>query len=158
MWQRLFGERFEQVDRAITSWMAKTGLAFLRIALGVVFFWFGALKLVPDASPAADLIRDTITFLPADIFIPLLGVWEMVIGLGFMTGRFLRITILLMALQMGGAVSPLVLNPEAVWQTFPFELTLEGQYIVKNVVLIGAALVIGATVRGGELVAETTDD
>lgn len=154
LWHRVFGKRFDQVDRAITQWMAQTGLVFLRISLGVVFFWFGALKLFPDASPAADLIRESITFLPSDIFIPFLGIWEMVIGVGFITGRWLRLTILLMGLQMAGAVSPIILQPEAVWQTFPFELTLEGQYIVKNVVLIGAALVIGATVRGGGLVTD----
>ena len=77
----------------------------LRISVGIVFFWFGALKLFPGASPATDLIRDSITFLPSDLFIPFLGVWEMVIGLGFITGRNLRITILLMLLQMGGAAS-----------------------------------------------------
>jgi uncharacterized membrane protein YkgB len=154
MGRRWLGERFDRLDRAITHWMAETGIVFLRISLGVVFVWFGALKLFPDASPATNLIRESITFLPSDIFIPFLGIWEMVIGLGFVTGRFLRTTILLMGLQMVGAVSPLILNPDAVWQTFPFKLTLEGQYIIKNIVLIGAALVIGATVRGGKLVTE----
>lgn len=158
LWRQLLGERFDRYDRAITQWMAKTGLVFLRISLGIVFFWFGALKLFPGASPAADLIRDSITFLPSDLFIPFLGVWEMVIGLGFITDRFPRVTLLLMGLQMAGAVSPIVLQPNAVWQTFPFELTLEGQYIVKNVVLIGAALVIGATVRGGKLITEPKDE
>lgn len=146
---------FDQADRLIARWMARTGIVLLRISIGVVFLWFGALKLIPDASPATDLIRDSITFLPPDLFIPFLGLWEMIIGLGFLTGRFLRLTILLMFLQMGGAASPLVLNPDAVWQSFPFKLTLEGQYIIKNMVLISAALVIGATVRGGRLVTET---
>ncbi|RPJ02349.1 MAG: DoxX family protein [Chloroflexi bacterium] len=154
MWRQLFGERFDQIDRTITRWLAETGIVFLRISVGVVFFWFGALKLFPDASPATDLIRDSISFLPSDIFIPFLGVWEMLIGLGFITGRYLRVTILIMVLQMFGAVSPIVLNPDAVWDAFPFKLTLEGQYIVKNIVLIAAAMVIGATVRGGELTAE----
>mgnify|MGYP001251381681 CR=1 FL=1 len=153
-WRDLAWERFDRLDRLITRWMARTGIVLLRISIGVVFFWFGALKLFPDASPASDLIRTSITFLPSDVFIPFLGVWEMIIGAGFVTGRFLRLTILLMMLQMGGAASPLVLNPDAVWRSFPFELTLEGQYIIKNLVLISAALVIGATVRGGGLVTE----
>ncbi len=152
-WYDLAYARFDQVDRLVTRWMARTGIVLLRISVGVVFVWFGALKLFPEASPATGLIRDSITFLPSDVFIPFLGVWEMVIGLGFITGRLLRITILLMMLQMVGAASPLVLNPDAVWQSFPFKLTLEGQYIIKNLVLISAALVIGATVRGGGLVA-----
>lgn len=78
----------------------------------------------------------------------------MLIGLGFITGVFLRVTILLMFLQMIGAVSPLVLEPEAVWNSFPFVLTIEGQYIIKNIVLMSAALIIGATVRGGGLADE----
>ncbi len=154
VWYDLAYTRFDRADRLITRWMARTGIVLLRISIGVVFFWFGALKLFPDASPATNLIRDSITFLPSDVFIPFLGIWEMVIGLGFITGRFLRLTILLMMLQMGGAASPLVLNPDAVWRSFPFELTLEGQYIIKNLVLISAALVVGATVRGGGLVTE----
>lgn len=150
--RRILGERFENLDRRVTRWMANQGIVLLRISVGVIFFWFGALKLFPGASPAEGLIATSITFLPSKLFIPFLGVWEMAIGLGFITGWFLRTTILLMFLQMIGTVSPLVLAPDAVWTRFPFVLTLEGQYIIKNLVLISAAIVVGATVRGGELV------
>ncbi len=145
--------RFDQIDLMVTAWMARYGVVLLRLSIGLVYVWFGGLKLVPGASPAEALIRQTLTFLPIPMgfFIPFLGVWEMGIGLGFMTGRFMRLTILLMAFQMIGAVSPILLYPAAVFSRFPFVLTLEGQYIVKNSVLIAAALVIGATVRGGGL-------
>ncbi|MCA9987982.1 MAG: DoxX family membrane protein [Anaerolineales bacterium] len=149
--QKNLSETFDTVDNWLTSWMARNGVWFLRVAIGLVYIWFGALKLFPGASPAEGLIRDTITFLPANLFIPFLAIWEIVIGLGFLTGRYMRLTILLMMLQIGGAVSPLVLNPGAVFVSFPFVLTLEGQYIIKNVVLIAAAIVVGATVRGGGL-------
>jgi len=149
-----FGERFDRIDRRITHLMATHGITLLRVSLGVVFFWFGALKLFPSVSPAEGLIRETLTFLPMNLFIPFLAVWEMAIGLGFITGRFMRVTILLLMLQMPGTVSPVLLRPDLVFTQFPFALTLEGQYIVKNLVLISAALVIGATVRGGGL----TDD
>jgi hypothetical protein len=86
-----------------------------------------------------------------DLFLPLLAIWEMVIGLGLIFGVFMRLTLLLLFLQMGGTALPLVVLPEAVWTHFPYGLTLEGQYIVKNMVIIGAALVLGATVRGGRL-------
>lgn len=131
--------------------MARTGVVLLRISVGVVFVWFGALKLFPGLSPAETLIRESLPFLPMGLFIPFLAVWEVVIGLGFISGRFMRFTILLMMLQMVGAASPIVLRPDLVFSAFPFVLTLEGQYIVKNVVLISAAIVIGATVRGGSL-------
>jgi uncharacterized membrane protein YphA (DoxX/SURF4 family) len=89
-----------------------------------------------------------------ELFLPVLAIWEMIIGLGFITGKFMRLTILLMIFQMIGAASPIVLNPTAVFVKFPFVLTLEGQYIIKNAVLVSAAFVIGATVRGGELSAD----
>lgn len=144
--------QFDAVDASITHWMADNGITILRIALGVVFVWFGALKFFPGMSPAEDLVQATVPFLPGRIFLPILATWEVVIGIGFITGRFLRLTILLLFLQMPGTISPVFLLPEQVFTAFPFGLTLEGQYIVKNVVLIAAALVIGATVRGGRLI------
>jgi uncharacterized membrane protein YkgB len=144
--------RFDALDRRITHWMARAGIPILRVALGVVFVWFGALKLFPGMSPAEELVIATVPWLPGRIFLPILAVWEIVIGLGFISGRALRLTILLLYLQMPGTLAPIVLLPEQVFTVFPFGLTLVGQYIVKNLVLIAAALVIGATVRGGRLV------
>ena len=131
--------------------MARYGILLLRISIGIVFIWFGALKFFPGASPAEELVRTTLDFLPMDLFLPFLALWEVVIGLGFVTGRFMRFTLLILALQMVGTMSPILLQPDRVWQAFPFALTLEGQYIVKNMVLVSGALVIGATVRGGRL-------
>lgn len=147
-------QRFDHIDLRITRWMADRGIPILRVALGVVFVWFGALKLFPGMSPAEDLVRATVPVLPGALFLPFLGIWEIAIGLGFLTGWALRFTILLLFLQMPGTLAPVVLLPERVFTVFPFALTLEGQYIVKNLVLISAALVIGATVRGGRLVNE----
>lgn len=149
-----FGDLFDKIDRAITHWMATYGLIIMRLSLGVVFFWFGALKLAPDLSPAEELVRNTIYFVDPDIFLPVLAIWEMAIGLGLLTGKFLRATLFLLFAQMIGTALPLVVLPEAVWTNFPFGLTLEGQYIIKNLVLIGSAIVLGGTVRGGRLVAE----
>lgn len=144
-------DRFDTVDRAITYWMARYGLLLMRIGLGVVFFWFGALKLIPGASPAEQLVRDTIVLVDPDWFIPVLAIWEMAIGLGLIFGRFMRITLLLLFLQMPGTALPLLVLPDAVWVQFPFVLTLEGQYIIKNLVLVTAGIVLGGTVRGGYL-------
>jgi uncharacterized membrane protein YphA (DoxX/SURF4 family) len=141
----------DQLDWKITHWMAQHGVTLLRISMGVIFIWFGALKLIPGLSPAEDLIRASLSFVPMQVFLPILAVWEIAIGIGFVTGRFTRVTILLLFLQMPGTVSPVFLRPDLVFTAFPFGLTLEGQYIVKNLVLISAGLVIGATVRGGRL-------
>jgi uncharacterized membrane protein YkgB len=142
---------FDQLDTGITHWMARYGLLIMRLGLGVVFFWFGALKLVPSLSPAEDLVRQTIYFVDPDLFLPVLAVWEMLIGLGLITGKWMRLTLLLLFLQMPGTALPLVLLPEVTWTAFPYGLTMEGQYIIKNLALIGAALVLGGTVRGGRL-------
>ena len=144
--------RFDTVDAVIARWMAAHGITTLRLALGVIFVWFGALKFVPGLSPAEDLVRATVPFIPGEVFLPFLGFWEVLIGIGFLSGRALRLTILLLFLQMPGTLAPVLLLPERVFTHFPFGLTLEGQYIVKNMVLIAGALVIGATVRGARLV------
>ncbi len=146
-----FETRFDRMDRRITRWMARYGMVILRISLGVVFLWFGALKLVPGLSPAESLVRNTTYFVNPDWFIPVLALWEMAIGLGLIVGKYMRITLLLLMLQMPGTALPLVLLPDAAWTRFPYGLTMEGQYIIKNLVLIGAGLVLGGTVRGGRL-------
>jgi hypothetical protein len=124
--------------------------------------WFGALKFVPGMSPAEDLATRTIEHLtlgtigPA-VSLPVLATWECAIGLGLLTKRFLRATLLLLAVQMVGTAMPLILFPAETFTRFPLAPTLEGQYIIKNVVLIGAGMVIGATVRGGGLTTEPPD-
>lgn len=148
-----FAETIDRVDQRVTQWMARYGLTMMRVALGIIFFWFGALKLVPGLSPAEELVRSTIFFIDPNLFQPVLAVWEMAIGLGLMTGLFMRVTLLLLFLQMPGTVLPIFITPMAVFTHFPFGLTIEGQYIVKNLALITAAIVLGSTVRGGRIVA-----
>lgn len=149
--ERFVDKHFGRIDHRLTNWMANRGITVLRIGLGIVFFWFGILKFFPGLSPAENLVRNTVYFIDPDLFIPILAIWETLIGLGLISGKFMRLTLLLLFLQMPGTALPLVILPEVVWRHFPFGLTLEGQYIVKNLVLIGAGLVIGGTVRGGRL-------
>lgn len=152
-----FGSWLDALDLRLVAFMGRYGLPLMRIGLGVVFFWFGALKLVPGLSPAEDLVRNTIYFIDPDLFIPVLAVWEMLIGLGLITGRFVRTTLLLLFLQMPGTALPLLLLPETCFTRFPFGLTLEGQYIIKNLVLITAGMVIGSTVRSNAGADTTTE-
>lgn len=135
-------------DKLITNWMSRYGLLVLRVGLGIVFFWFGALKFFPGLSPAEGLVRNTIYFINPDLFLPILAAWETLIGIGLIWGKYMRLTLLLLFLQLPGTALPILVLPEVVWTQFPFGLTLEGQYIIKNLVLIGAGLVLGATVRG----------
>lgn len=135
------------LDHILVNWMSRYGLLVLRISLGIVFFWFGLLKFFPGLSPAEGLVRNTIYFIDPDLFLPVLALWETVIGIGLIWGKYMRLTLLLLFLQMPGTALPVIILPEVVWTHFPYGLTLEGQYIVKNLVLIGAGLVLGATVR-----------
>ena len=98
------------------------------------------------AEPRA-LVRRTVYFIPPDVFLPILGWWEVAIGVGLLYRPLYRAAILLLFLQMPGTLLPLVLLPEVCFTQVPWGLTLEGQYIIKNAVLIGAALVVGGTVR-----------
>ena len=146
--------QLDRADERISQVMRWLGDPVLRVGLGVVFVWFGLLKPL-GVSPAAQLVADTVYWgVDPDWFIPFLGWWEVVIGVclidpgrWFGLGRRMtRIGILLMFLQMPGTFLPLVLLPDVTWQSFGVP-TLEGQYIIKNLVLIGAALYLGGRVR-----------
>ncbi|WP_207890311.1 DoxX family protein [Rubrobacter taiwanensis] len=150
---------FDRVDMKITRWLSRYSLTILRVGLGVVFLWFGALKFFPGLSPAQELAVRTIETLtlgliPAGTGLMLLAALECAIGVLLIWGRFMRFTLLLLLFQMFGAASPLVLFPGEAFNVFPYAPTLEGQYIIKNIVLVAGGLVIGSTVRGGRLVAE----
>jgi len=149
--EKIVNKYLNEIDLKLTEWMAKYGLKILRIGLGVVFFWFGVLKFFPGLSPAENLVRNTIYFINPDLFIPVLALWESIIGIGLITGKYMRFTLLLLFLQMPGTAMPIFILPDVVWTAFPYGLTLEGQYIIKNIVLIGAGLVLGATVRGAKI-------
>ncbi len=151
--------RFSKIDFQITTWMARNGVLFLRLSVGFLFLWYGILKFFPSVSSAENIATTTIEQLSFGIVngrfaMILLAVWETMIGLGLMSGKFLRETLLLLFLQMIGTLAPLVLLPDITFTIFPIVPTLEGQYIIKNLVLISAGIAIGATVRGGRLVAE----
>ena len=157
-WERIL-VYMDRVEAGIVSWLAGYSVPFLRGGLGMVFLWFGALKFIPSASPAQGLVIRTTEVLtmgmiPPEVSLLLVAILECAIGIGFLTGKYMRTTLMLMAFQMVGALSPLVLVPEAIFTVGLYAPTLEGQYIIKNVVLIGAALMLGATVRGGRIVAE----
>ena len=150
---------FNQADDRITLFMRRYGILFLRISLGIIFLWFGFLKFFPGLSPANQIATMTIIKLNFGIIKPgisivILATWETLIGLGLISGKFSRITLFLLFTQMIGTLTPLFLFPADTFSQIPYAPTLEGQYIIKNLVLISAGLVVGATVRGGRIVEE----
>jgi uncharacterized membrane protein YkgB len=135
----------DRFDRFVVWTMDTFGIKFARLAMGIVFIWFGALKMIGDLSPAYDLIAATIYWLTPEIIIPLLGMWEVAIGVAFLFPPTTRLALLLLLPQMPATFLPLVLLPEVTFTVVPWGLTLEGQYIVKNLVVIACALIIGGT-------------
>ena len=146
------GNLFNNIDPIITGWMSRNGLQLLRISLGIVFVWFGVLKFFPGLSPAQGLAINTIKLLTFNlvseaIIINGLALWEVLIGVGLISGRFMRETLLLLFLQMIGTFSPVFLFPSEVFTRIPYAPTLEGQYIIKNIVIISAAIVLGGALQ-----------
>lgn len=143
---------YSNADERITSFMKRYGILFLRISVGIVFLWFGVLKFFPGVSPAQEIATVTIEqltfgFIQANAALIILATWETLIGIGLISGAFLRFTLFLLFAQMLGTMTPLFLFPAETFTRFPYVPTFEGQYIIKNLVLISAGLVVGATVR-----------
>src|SRR3989338_526034 len=138
---------WDRVDAAFIRFMASRGVPLLRVTLAVVFIWFGLLKVI-GRSPVVDLVARTVYWVSPEFFVPLLGVWEMLVGLGLLCAVALRLTLLLLWLQMAGTFLVLVLHPEIAFQGGnPFLLTTEGEFIIKNLVLIAGGIVVGGTVQ-----------
>lgn len=141
------------LDQRVVAWMSKHGIRLLRWSLGIVFLWFGFLKFFPGLSPAEELASKTLVALSFDLISlsiapRLVAGLEVLIGLGLLTGRFPRFILFVLFVQMIGTFAPLILFPSETFKDFPFVPSFEGHYIIKNLVLVSAAIVIGATVRG----------
>ena len=139
--------------------MADHGISFLRISIGIIFLWFGLLKYFPGLSPMEDLSVNTIRVLTFNLFSNRamavgLATLECLIGIGLLTTKFFRGTLILLIIQLVGAVSPVFIFPNEVFTIIPIAPTLAGQYIIKDLVLISAGILLGGTVRGGKMIAD----
>mgnify|MGYP005648818515 CR=1 FL=1 len=120
----------------------------IRIPLFIIFFWFGFLKII-NLSPAQNLVIDTVYWMPffkAETWTIIIGYWEVLIAIFFLFKRTTFIAMVLLLLQMTGTFLPLIILPEVTFQgSNPLLPTLEGQYIIKNIIIITAALIIGGS-------------
>ncbi len=156
-------ERFRRVDQRIRAfedlavhWLTAHSIAILRVSLGAVFLGFGLLKFLPGVSPAQDLVEHTTDILTLGLVpgpVALVGVaaLECVIGLCLISGRGLRAAVYMLGVQLIGILSPVVLLAARLFDGPHGAPTLEGQYVLKDVILVGAALVIASTVGGARL-------
>lgn len=113
----------------------------MRISLAVVYIWFGALK-ISGMSPAGELVEQTVYWFEPEIFIPILGICEVLIGLGLLTKRLIPYTIVLLLMHMAATFFPIFILKTICFDAFPYYPTLPGQYIIKNLILISGALVV----------------
>ncbi len=132
----------KKFDKHFISEMHHWGIPVLRVTLGVVFVWFGILKIL-TVSPAAPILAATYWFFPQEALLVVLGVLECCIGIGLLTKHALRIALALLWLQMLGIFLALFLYPPMFFSQNIFLLTFEGEFVVKNIVRIAASLVVG---------------
>jgi putative oxidoreductase len=133
----------------VTQWLARYSIAMLRISLSLVLLVFGALEFIPGLGPVEDLVADTmgaltLGLIPGRVALLLVATVETVIGLLLVTGRYLRLGLALLGLAMVGILSPLVLFPDRLFAVPGIAPTLEGQYVLKDVVPLAAVLVVAS--------------
>lgn len=143
----------DAIDQRISAFMRRWGTVALRYSLGVIFVWFGILKPF-GMSPAEPMVKLTVQWMPVlspDTWLVVIGWWEVAIGLTFLFHKTVRIAIALLLLQMIGTFLPLLILTQVTFQAdrIPYAPTMEGQYIIKNLLILSAALVVGGTARQG---------
>lgn len=143
----------QKLDAAIHRFLVAHSIQMLRIVVGIVFVAFGVLKFFPGVSPAEELTintTDALSFdlIPGHIAIVIIASLECIIGLLLITGRGLRVAIYLLAGQLVGILAPLVLFTGRLFDGPHNAPTLEGQYVVKDLILVAAGLVVASTLPG----------
>jgi uncharacterized membrane protein YkgB len=135
------------MHQAATVTVSRRSLSILRISIGIIYIWFGALKFFPGYSPAEDLAIKTIdkltfSLIPVPVNIILLATWECTIGVLLLAGKWVRTTLVFLFLHMACTFTPLLFFPADSFKYVPYGFTLVGQYIMKNIIIICAAVII----------------
>jgi len=141
-----FPEGLVKFDHALIEGTRRYSIPVLRVALGIVFLWFGLLKVF-GVSPVADMVVRTAYFLPPKLALVGMGVLETIIGLGLLSGIAMRFTLALFFIQMLGTFLTVVTRPAMLVQNGnPLVLSVYGEFLLKNLVLIAAGLTIASSI------------
>ena len=138
--------KLDAFDRRIAEWMERYGHRIHRYSMGVFFVWVGLLKQA-GVETTTSLLAHTVYWGSPDLVVPLLGVWECVIGICLLFPKLIRLALLLLLVRLPATFLALVLLPDVCFVHLPFAPTPEGQYLIKDMLLFSAAIVIGGTVR-----------
>jgi uncharacterized membrane protein YkgB len=135
----------DRAENALMNLAGRFGAPALRITLAVTFLWFGALKVTND-TPVGDFVANTVDWIPGVSgawFVPILGVVEVLLGAALLFGRGLRVVLPLLFAHLGGTFLALVTQPDVTFQDGnPVMLTTEGEFVIKNLILLSAILVL----------------
>lgn len=138
--------RFDKLDQTIITWMTHTGHHLERWALGVVFIWFGLLKVYGETS-ASSIIAKSVYWFDPTVVVPFLGWWECLMGMCMLIPSLRRVAVFLLLVRAPGTFLALVYHYQECFGDSIWTPTIQGQYLFKEITLIGAALVIGSTVK-----------
>ncbi|MBN8578144.1 MAG: DoxX family protein [Cytophagales bacterium] len=141
----------------LTLWFTQNAIHLLRISIGIIYVWFGALKFFPNLSPADQLARTTINLItfgliPDNVSIILLAIWETLLGLVLIAGLWRTFAFYVLLVHMVCTFVPLFFFTEVSFTNTPYAFTLVGQYIMKNLIIIWSALLIHAHHKGTVIV------
>jgi uncharacterized membrane protein len=134
----------QAADEPRPSWIERNGLRALGVAFGIVFVWFGLLKPFAQ-SPVADLITKTLPFAPPTLVLHVVGWWEVATGVSLLVSRFARAAVVLLAVQLPALLLPFVVLPDVCFAHVPYALTLQGESLIKSLLLVAAATVVAET-------------
>ena len=138
--------KLDELDRRIAEWMERYGHVIHRYSMGIFFIWLGLLKQA-GLRTTTSLLAHTVYWGSPDLVVPLLGLWEFAIGVCLLFPKLIRLALLLLLVRLPGTFLALVLLPDVCFVHIPFAPTPEGQYLIKDMMLLSAAIVIGGTVR-----------
>jgi putative oxidoreductase len=149
---------FVAVEGALHGMLVRHSITALRVTVGAVFLGFGFLKFFPGVSPAQDLAVTTVELLtfglvPGAVGLVAIAMLECFIGICLLANRWMRLAVWLLAVQLVGVLAPLALLTGRLFSGPHHAPTLEGQYVLKDIILVAAGMAIAAgTFRGGRLV------
>ena len=148
-------EKYLEAENKLSSYLKKISIPLLRYAMGIIYFWYGILKVI-GISPVEELVYRATHWTGVHNFVIFLGIWEMAIGLCLFIKPLKRIGLILLFMQFPGTFLPLFLTPEDCFTIIPYGLTFEGQYIFKNLILLAAGLVLIGSLHRNEPLEEKT--
>ena len=144
--------RARVVDRQVAEWLRPMAFPCLRVVLGLLFLWFGGLKIA-GVSPVKGMVAGTLPWAPPDVIVPALGAVEALLGVGLVTGLAIRLVLPALAAHLVGTFLTFVeLSGQMFHGSNPLLLTQNGEFVTKNLVLISATLVLFAHTRQPDLV------